>query len=149
MENGSVVRWGWLRAMYIYTLTGAGGFGLGMLAAPAAVQSLLGFPAQDPAMFKVYGCVLLASGVLAVPALVFPLKFLAVLLLQLIYKPLWIALAAVPLFLKGRFPMYIVTMTAVFLVYIVGDLIAIPWGYLFPKKETAGAAPDLAGGPSA
>jgi len=46
-------------------------------------------------------------------------------------------LRAVPLFLKGQFPLYIVTIPAVFLVYIVGDLIAIPWGYLFSARKSA------------
>ena len=27
MENGFTIRWGWLRAMYLYTLIGAGGLG--------------------------------------------------------------------------------------------------------------------------
>ena len=50
---------------------------------------------------------------------------------------------AVPLFLKGQFPLYIVTIPAVFLVYIVGDLIAIPWAYLFSKQETGIPSPKI------
>jgi len=34
MENNSSVRWGWLKAMYVYTVFGAGGFGLAMLLIP-------------------------------------------------------------------------------------------------------------------
>ena len=136
--NGDVgIRWGWLKAMYIYTLVGAGGFGLSMLAMPGRLQSMLGFPAQDPATFKLYGSILLGSGLSAIPALRFPLKFLALLLLQVIYKPVWIALAAMPFFLRGQFPLYIVTITVVFLIYIIGDIIAIPWSYLFSKTERA------------
>jgi hypothetical protein len=127
MEYSTSVRKGWLKAMYLWTLAGAGGFGLGMLAVPGKLQAILAFPPQDPVMFKVYGCVLLAAGLLAIPALGSPMKFVPLLLLQLVYKPIWIAVVAAPLFLKGRFPLYVVVITGVFLTYIIGDLIAIPF----------------------
>ncbi len=132
-ESAGSVRWGWLKAMYLWTLVGAGGFGLSLLAFPGMLQATLGFPPQDPVMLKVYGCVLLAAGLLGFPALRFPMKFVPLLLLQLVYKPLWIATAAVPLFLDGRFPLYVVVMTGIFLTYIVGDLIAIPFRAFFSK----------------
>jgi hypothetical protein len=134
MGDRSAIRWGWLKAMYIYTVVGAGGFGLAMLVSPSAVQTALRFPAQDPAVFKLYGCVLLAAGLIAIPALRFPLKFVPLLLLQLIYKPIWIILVALPLFLKGQFPLYVVALTVIFSIYIIGDLIAIPFPYLFSKE---------------
>lgn len=134
MDNYPSVRWGLLRAMYWYTLLGAGGFGLGMVILPATVQSALGFPAQDPVVFKLYGSVLLASGLAAIPALRRPLKFVPLLLLQLIYKPIWLAVVAVPMFLKGQFPLYVVMFSAIFLTYIIGDLIAIPFSYLFSRE---------------
>jgi hypothetical protein len=56
------------------------------------------------------------------------------LLLQLIYKPIWLAFFAIPLFIKGQFPLYVVFISAVFVTYIIGDLIAIPFSYLFSKK---------------
>lgn len=134
MENEASIRWRWLKVMYVYTLVGAGGVGLAMLAFPGFVQAAFRFPVQDPAIFKVYGSVLLASGLIAIPALRSPLKFVPLLLFQLVYKPIWLALAAIPLFLKGQFPLYIVAISAVFVTYVVGDLIAIPFGYLFSKK---------------
>lgn len=134
MEERSLIRWGWLKAMYLYTLFGAGGFGLAMLAFPRTVQTLLRFPAQDPVMFKIYGAVLFSAGLMAIPALRVPLKFIPLLLLQLIYKPIWLAVSAIPLFLKGQFPLYVVVISVVFLIYIIGDLIAIPFSYLFSKK---------------
>ncbi len=134
MGEEAPIRWGWLKAMYIYTLFGAGGLGLAMLAFPGFVQSTFGFAAQDPVVFKVYASMLLASGLIAIPALRSPLKFVPMLLLQLIYKPIFLAVAAAPLFIKGQFPLYVVVMSAVFVSYIIGDLIAIPFGYLFSKK---------------
>jgi hypothetical protein len=124
MEERSSIRWGWF---------GAGGFGSAMLAFPKTVQTLLRCPAQDPVLFKAYGAVLFAAGLMAIPALRAPRKFIALLLLQLVYKPIWLAVAAIPLFLKGQFPLYVVVIAVVFLTYIVGDLIAIPFSYLFSK----------------
>jgi hypothetical protein len=134
MESNASVRWGWLKAMYIYTILGAGGFGFGVLLFPGKYLSALRFPAQDPVILGLYGSVALASGLAAILALRSPLKFVPLLLLQLIYKPIWLAVFAIPLFLKGQFPFYVVFMSVVFLTFIIGDLIAIPFSYLFQKK---------------
>jgi uncharacterized membrane protein len=134
MDGIPQVRRGWLKAMYLYTLLAAGGTGLGMVFFPDVMQSTLGLPAQDPVVFKLYGSVLLASGLAAIPALRSPLKFVPLLLLQLIYKPIWLAVVAVPMFLKGQFPLYVVMFSVIFLTYIIGDLIAIPFSYLFSRE---------------
>jgi hypothetical protein len=134
MNTTVSVRWGWLKGMYLYTLFGAGGFGFAMLFFPAGIQSLLRFPVQDPVVFKLYGSFLFAAGLSAVPALRSPLKFIPLLLVQLIYKPIWLVTAALPLFLKGEFPLYVVILSVIFLTYIIGDIIAIPFAYLFSKK---------------
>jgi len=133
MEDNARIHRGRLRAMYLYTIFGAGGFGFAMLAFPSAVQSIFQFPAQDPVVFKLYGSFLLASGLMAIPALRSPLKFVPLLFLQLIYKPIWLATAAIPLFLKGQFPFYVVLISVVFVTYIIGNLIAIPFHSLFSK----------------
>lgn len=133
MDSSIPARRSWLRIMYLYTIVGAGGFGFAMLFLPGAVQTLFRFPPQDPAAFKLFGSFLFASGLVAIPALLFPLKFVPLLLVQLVYKPVWIVLAALPVFLKGQFPFHIVAITLVFVTYIVGDIIAVPFRYLFSK----------------
>jgi len=60
-------------------------------------HSLLRFPAQYPAVFNLYGSVLLASGLMAIPAFRPPLKFVPLLFIQLLYKPIWLAVVAIPL----------------------------------------------------
>ena len=134
MDNSFHVRRGWLKAMYLYTLIGAGGTGFGMVFFPDFMRSTFGMPVQDPVVFKLYGSVLLASGLAAIPALRRPLKFVPLLLIQLIYKPIWLAVIAVPMFLKGQFPLYVVLFGVIFLTYIIGDLIAIPFSYLFSRE---------------
>ena len=136
MSDPGSIRWNWLRAMYLYTIFGAGGFGLAFLLMPGTLQSALRFPPQDAFIFGVYGSVLLASGLLAIPALRSPLKFAPLLLLQLVYKPIWLAALVLPSALKGRFPFYVAFIAVVFLTYIIGDLIAIPFPYFFSSKGT-------------
>lgn len=134
MDNKAPVRWGWLRAMYIWTIFVAGGFGLGVLFFQNKFLSALRIPAQDPATLGLYGSVALASALVAILALGSPLKFVPLLLLQLVYKPIWLAVFAIPLFIKGQYPLYVVLNSAVFMVFIIGDLIAIPFSYVFSKK---------------
>jgi len=139
MANNLTVRLGWLKFMYIYTALGAGSLGLGILFAPGLIQSLLGFPEQDPIVFGVVGSVYTAFGLMSLLALRSPLKFSPLLLLQLCYKVLWTAMIALPLIFSGRLPAHGAMLLVIFATYIIGDLIAIPFAYLFAK------VPDSAG----
>jgi hypothetical protein len=138
MEEHVSVRTGWLKAMYIYTLIGAGGFGIMVLFFPGIVASVFRFPTGDPAVSKLYGSVSLAAGLLAIPALRSPLRFIPLLLLQLVYKPIWLVTAALPLYLQGRFPVFVVAMSVIYLTYIIGNSIAVPFSYVFAKKPPRG-----------
>ena len=64
-----------------------------------------------------------------------PLKFSPVLLLQLSYKVLWLIGVIIPLLLAGAFPTYAVLFVVIFVTYIVGDLIAIPFPYIFARES--------------
>lgn len=128
------IRWGWLKIMYIYTVISAGLLGLGVVLAPDYVISMMGWPLQDPVIFGVFGSVYVAFGLVAIMGLRSPLKFSPVLLLQLSYKIIWFAGVALPLAVKEQFPAYGYVFAAIFLSYIIGDLIAIPFGYIFRKK---------------
>ena len=134
MEGNASIRWGWLKAMYFYTLVVSGSVGLGMILVPNTIQSVFRFPPQDPVMLGACGSVFLALGLVSILGLRSPLKFTPLLLLELVYKPIWLVAVALPLFLKGQFPFYVVFISVVFLTFIVGDLIAIPFSYVFSKK---------------
>ena len=58
-------RWGWLKFMHIYSIVGAGGFGLGMVFVPDVIISMFKFPDQDPIVLGAFGCMLISSGILA------------------------------------------------------------------------------------
>jgi len=128
------VRWGWLKGMYIYTIVGAGGFGLGIIIMPDVMRSIFGLPSQEPIVFGVSGSVYLAFALLSVLGLQSPLKFIPVLLLQLSYKVIWFIGVILPLLFGGKFPTYAILYTVIFATYIIGDLIAIPFSYVFAKQ---------------
>jgi hypothetical protein len=121
--------------MYIYTIVGAGLFGLGILLGPEWMVSLFGWPDQDPITFGVTGSVYLAFALLSVLGLRSPLKTSPVLLLQLGYKAIWLVGVVVPLLIAGRFSVYALRLVVTDVTFIVGDLIAIPFSYLFTKER--------------
>jgi hypothetical protein len=134
MSKEITVRWGWLKGMYIYTIIGAGGFGLGVLVMPKVMRTVFGWPDQDPIVFGVTGSVYLAFALLSILGLRSPLKFSPVLLLQLSYKVVWFIGVIIPILFSEAFPTYAILHIIIFATYIVGDLIAIPFPYVFGKE---------------
>jgi len=130
MTEGTGIRWGWLRFMYVYTILGAGGFGLAILTMPDRMRGVFRWPGDEPIALSIVASVYLAFGVLSVFGLRDPLKFVPVLLLQLCYKLAWFIGAVVPLLVSGRFPGYAVLTVVIFATYVVGDLIAIPFSHV-------------------
>jgi hypothetical protein len=128
------VRWGWIKGMYIYTILGAGGYGLGIIFVPDAIQSLLGAPRQDPVVLGVTGSVYLSFALLSILGLRSPLKFVPVLLLQLTYKTIWFVGVIIPILIAGKLPTYAILLAVIWATYIIGDMIAIPFGYVFRKE---------------
>lgn len=135
MNHETKIRWGWLKFMYAYTLIGAGGFGLGILFLPRLTLSTFGFPQQDPIIFGTYGSVLVAFGILSIFGLRSPLKFVPVLMMQLLYKFIWLLSILFPLLIKNQVPGYAFMLVLIFISYILGDLIAIPFSFVFTGQE--------------
>ncbi|MCJ7619094.1 MAG: hypothetical protein MUP64_02605 [Anaerolineae bacterium] len=134
MSDERKVRFGWLRVMYVWTILGAGGFGLMALFAPSLMESAMAFPAQDPFLRGVLGSVYVAFGILSILGLRSPLKFVPVLFLQLCYKAIWFIVVLLPRLLGGQFPTHAMVLALVFATYVIGDLIAIPFGRLFARE---------------
>lgn len=134
MEKEGIVRYGWLRAMYIWTILGAGGFGLAVLFLPEVTRAAMGYPAQDPLLFGIVGCVYVAFGLLAILGFRSPVRFAPVLLLQLAYKSIWFIAVLLPAAIAGSVPTYGWMLAGIFATYIVGDLIAIPFPLLFERE---------------
>ena len=135
MSKDINVRWGWLKGMYILTIIHAGGSGLGIILIPSIIRSIFGWPSQDPIVFGICGSVWVAFGLLSILGLRSPLKFSPVLLLQLSYKVVWFIGVILPVLIAGRFQVYMIAYAVFFAVYIMGDLIAIPFSYVFAKQS--------------
>ena len=134
MSKDMKIRWGWLKFMYIFTIVVAGGFGLGIIFIPNVLISMFKMPEQDPIVSGVMGSVFLAFGILSIFGLRSPLKFVPILLLQLCYKLIWVLGVILPLRFVGQLQMYGILFVVIFAIYIAGDLIAIPFHYLFAKQ---------------
>ena len=135
MTKDIKVRMNWLKGMYIYTIVGAGGFGLGMIAIPEVLKSMFGWPVTEPIFLGIVGSVYLAFGILSIFGLRSPVKFVPVLLLQLCYKSIWFIGVILPLLLSAEFPSYAIFTAIIFATYIIGDIIAIPFSYVFAKEQ--------------
>ena len=134
MRHDTNIKMGWIKGMYIYTVLGAGGFGVMMIFAPKLVESLFGIPALDPMIYGVAASIWLAFGILSLLGLRSPIKFLPILLIQCIYKSIWVIGILLPLTFKGELPNYAPLMIIVMVSYIIGDLIAIPFSVVLKKE---------------
>jgi hypothetical protein len=134
MSVDTHIRLGWLQFMYIYTIIAAGGMGLGIILFPEFVKSVSGWPMEEPISIGIWGSVYLAFGILSIFGLRSPLKFTPILFLQLCYKSILFVAVFLPLWIKGQFPNYGIITAVVFATFIVGDLIAIPFSYIFANQ---------------
>jgi hypothetical protein len=141
MSEDYHVRWGWLKFMYIYTIVVSGGFGLGMIVVPEVIKAVFAWPLEEPISLGIVGSVYVAFGIMSILGLRSPLKFVPVLFMQLCYKVTWFIGVVLPLLVAGRFPNYAISMVVLFVTFIVGDLIAIPFSYVFTKQSGLSTQP--------
>src|SRR5450759_4080239 len=119
----ATIRWKWLNGMYVYTAVGAGLLGVAMLLAPNLVVAYLDMPIQDPVVFGVVGSAYVAFAIASILGLRFPLRFMPILILQLIYKSVWLVSVFLPMLISGTPPAYAWVFAAIFVSYVVGDCI--------------------------
>jgi hypothetical protein len=135
MSRDINIRWGWLKGIYIYTIVGAGVFGLGMIVIPEVIKSMFRWPVEEPIAFGIVGSVYVTFRLLSILGLRSPLKFVPLLLLQLCYKSIWFIGVFLPLLVTAQFPDYAILFIIIFATYIIGDLIALPFSYVFAKES--------------
>lgn len=135
MANDMTIRWNWIKGMYIYTIIGAGGYGLMILIFPNIVKLVFNLPYQAETILGITGSVYFASGLLSILGIRSPLKFLPVLLFQLTYKIVWFIGVVMPLLVSGRISLFALPYVIFFATYVIGDLIAIPFPYVFAKTS--------------
>jgi hypothetical protein len=105
-----------------------------MILTPEMIKYMFSWPVAEPIALGIVGSVSLAFGILSIFGLRSPLKFAPVLLLQLCYKSIWFIGVIFPLLITAQSPDYAVLIAIVFATYIIGDLIAIPFSYVFAKQ---------------
>ena len=133
MNNYYKIRWGWLKFMYVFTFIVAGGSGLSILVVPELFKSIFHLPVNDPVIFGTLGSILVTYGTVSILGVRSPLKFLPIPLFHLWYKSIWFIAVIIPLLVTGKFPPYAITLCIIFAITIIGDIIAIPFPYVFAK----------------
>lgn len=82
----------------------------------------------------------------------YPLRMLPLLLVQLVYKSIWLLTVAVPMSSGGQMRASMIAMTQEFVVGVILDLVVIPWPFVFrtfvlapgDRWKAARSAPALA-----
>lgn len=113
-----------------YTLISTGA---AMILLPDTFRSILGIPKQDPYFFGVISCVWFSFGLLSSLGIKSPLKFIPILMMQLCYKMIWLIFIALPTFFRGFHPFYSVLLIICMLLYVVFDIIAIPFKHILAE----------------
>ncbi len=107
---------------------------MALIVMPNVMRSAFRWPGGDPIPFGITGSVYLSFALLSILGLRSPLKFVPVLLLQVSYKVVWFIGVVLPLLVAGRFPVYAILHVVIFASYIIGDMIAVPFSYVFAKQ---------------
>lgn len=133
----------WLKAMYLANLLVAAPLGLATLVAPGTVRMLMGIPPPDPVFYGLAaGAVPLAFGLAGAAGLRAPLRLSPVLALQALYKSLFLFAVVAPLATTGRMPGHAVPLIVIFVFFIAGDLVAVPFRRLLsPAPGVEGPPP--------
>ena len=124
-----------LKIMYIITIVLAGGIGLMMLIAPSLMMALFSHPAQDLYTYGVAAAVWTTFGLLAILGLRAPIKYMPMLLLQFIYKIIWIFAVFLPNLVVSGVRLDTITTLLVFILFIVGDFLTLPFKELFKAES--------------
>ena len=118
-----------LRVIYASTALIATVVGLLMLLAPAEIVPDL----HDDWNRGIFACMELTFGLLAAVGLVFPYRFIPLLLFQMVYKTIWLAVMVLPMVFDGSLTTEQIAEASLYVVFIVGDAIVIPFGSLFDR----------------
>ena len=123
-----------LKVMYIITIFGVGSFGLMMLIAPSFVIALFAQPAQDLYLYGVAAAVWTTFGLLAILGLRDPIRYMPILLFQFVYKLIWIFAVFLPNLIIGGIRFDTIVLLLIFIFFIVGDFLTLPFKELLEKK---------------
>lgn len=125
-----------MKIMYVIAMAGAGMVGVMVLLAPALAQRYIfaGSTTVTPYL-RILGALWLALGVVAAFGLSAPLAFSPVLLIQLIYKSVWLTVVAYPALMTGNREPGLVLMAALFTIWVIALTIVTPFDHLMSRHS--------------
>ena len=134
------IRMGWIRLLYGCTAFLGITVGSTMLIAPDFSRKVVGIPfslpVQDPIIYGALAGIWTTVGILCAFGLRAPLKFLPLFTLQLVYKSFWFLFIFFPMIFQGDFPNYGWASAVGNVIWMILDIKAIPWRYLFSRDKT-------------
>lgn len=123
-----------IKIMYVYTIIGAVIMGIGIIFFNEQIAEVFGFNKQNPFFFGISGSLYLSLAVTSILGLINPVRYIPILIMQLVYKIIWFAFVFIPNGIANGFKMYAIYIAIAYSTYIIGDLIAIPFKYIFSNK---------------
>lgn len=105
-----------------------------LLVSPGSIQWIFG-TACPHILSGMIGSLFLAFALVSSLGLKDPIKFIPLLLMQLLYKSVWLCFVAFPLLIANEISNEIIPVIAVFLIVVIGDAIAIPFRFLFRNSQ--------------
>ena len=123
----------WLRVMFALNIFLTGGLAIFLIIAPDTAAIVFSSPAQEPLLSGYASSYMLGIAILSIAGFRSPLKFSPLLFLQAIVKIIWFIGILIPAMAAGHLSTFAIELAAMFIPYIIGDLIVIPYKYIFKK----------------
>lgn len=124
-----------LKLQYLYSIFVAGAMGVGVTFFPKTTEKLFGWKPQDELHSGIAGAAYLSFGLLSILGMKNPKKWAPILLLQMLYKSIWFIFVVGRLIRKNQLDLASSwTLLAGNATFVLGDLVALPFGYLFNSK---------------
>ena len=122
MTEVSALRVYLMRSLYLLNFVW-----LGLSVWPTIIHPAKPFAPLDGVAFSFWAALSTLCGL----GLRYPLRMLPLLLLQLLYKSVWLLAVAIPLSSAGPLDSTATDLTKTFVGGVIADLLVIPWGYVF------------------
>ncbi|MEM7077583.1 MAG: hypothetical protein AAF513_03040 [Pseudomonadota bacterium] len=122
-----------LRIMYGCAILGAGIVGLVTLFAPSLAARYVFLGATNVDIYiRILGALWLSLGAVSILGLISPIRFIPILVVQLVYKSLWLLVAAYPALLAGSREVGLIFFAGLFSAWVFALLLMIPFTLVFP-----------------
>ncbi|WP_105167813.1 hypothetical protein [Pseudoalteromonas sp. T1lg23B] len=122
MEEVGKIRLNFLRAMYVFIV-----IGLGLSNTPEAISEM-GISADS---YTVINAMLMGFMILSLVGVFFPLQMLPILMFELLWKVIWLAMFALPMHLNMGLDEYATGVAFACFIGVILTPLVLPWRYIF------------------